>query len=115
MLRNFKRFGGMLNYYACYLPNLSTVLSPLQEPLAKDSKWTWGERQGTAFNQAKGILNSSDLLVHYDPNKELVLSCDAPPHGLGAVLSHIINGKERPISYASRTLSPADRDYAQLD
>ena len=61
------------------------------------------------------MLNSADLLVHYDPSKELVLSCDASPYGLGAVLSHIVDGKERPISYASRTLSPAERNYAQLD
>ena len=106
---------GMLNYYACNLPNLSTVLAPLHELLAKDSKWTWGKRQEAAFNQAKGMLNSSDLLVHYDPHKELVLSCDASPYRLSTVLSHIISGKERSISYASRNLSPAERNYAQLD
>ena len=71
--------------------------------------------QVEAFNQAKGMVNSSDLLVHYDPSKELVLSCDASPYGLGAVLSHIIDGKEKPMSYASRTLSSAERNYAQLD
>ena len=114
-VKELQAFLGMLNYYACYLPNLSTILAPLHELLAKDCKWTWGKRQVEAFNRAKDMLNSSDLLVHYDPSKELVLSCDAWPYGLGAVLSHIIDGKERPISYASRTLSPAERNYAQLD
>lgn len=61
------------------------------------------------------MLNFSDLLVHYNPSKELVPSCDASPYGLGAVLSYIINGQEKPISYASRTLSPAERNYAQVD
>ena len=97
------------------MSNLATVLAPLHKRLAKDCKWTWGKRQVEAFTQAKSLLSSSDLLVHYDPSKELVLSCDASPYGLGAVLSNIINGEERPISYASRTLSPAERNYAQLD
>ncbi|KAL9960436.1 hypothetical protein ACROYT_G033892 [Oculina patagonica] len=114
-VKELQAFLGMLNYYACYLPNLATVLAPLHELLAKDCKWTWGKRQVEAFTQAKNMLSSSDLLVHYDPSKELVLSCDASPYGLGAVLSNIINGEERPISYASRTLSPAERNYAQLD
>ena len=114
-VKELQAFLGMLNYYAWYLPNLSTVLAPLHELLSKDCKWTWEKGQVEAFNQAKGMLNSLDLLVHYDPSKELVLSCDASPYGLGAVLPHIIDGKEKPISYASRTLSSAERNYAQLD
>ena len=94
-VKELHAFLGMLNYCACYLPNLSTILVPLHEVLAKDCKWTWGKRQVEAFNRAKDMLNSSDLLVHYDPSKELVLSCDASPYGLGAVLSHIIDGKEK--------------------
>ena len=89
------------------------VLAPLHELLSKDCKWNWEKRQVEAFNQAKGMLDSSDLLVHFDHSKELVLSCNASP-GLGAVLSsHIIDGKEKPISYASRTLASAEGNYAQ--
>ncbi|KAG8173738.1 hypothetical protein JTE90_023228, partial [Oedothorax gibbosus] len=55
------------------------------------------------------------LLVHYDPSKELVLACDASPYGVGAVLSHSINGEDRPIAFASRTLTPAEKNYAHIE
>jgi len=53
------------------------------------------------------------LLVHYDPLKPLLLACDTLPKGRGAVLSHVMeNGQERPIAFASRTLT---QGYSQLE
>ena len=62
------------------------------------------------------VLSSDQVLVHYDPSKPLILSVDAGPHGIGAVLSHRLeDGSEKPIKYASRTLSLAERHYAQIE
>ena len=69
-----------------------------------------------AFCKAKELLSSAPLLTHYDPERPLVLLCDASPYGAGAVLSHSMEDQsERPITYASCTLSPIKQKYAQLD
>ena len=61
-------------------------------------------------------MSSSKLLVHYDPSKVLTVACDASPKGLGAVLSQCdSSGAERPVTYASRSLAPAEKNYSQLD
>ncbi|KAL9978544.1 hypothetical protein ACROYT_G016071 [Oculina patagonica] len=111
-----KSFLGMLNFYGKFMPDLSSTLGPLHELLRKDICWKWGTEQQEAFDKAKNRLQSSDVLVHYDPEKELVVSCDASPYGIGAVLAHVMkDGSEKPVAYASRTLSTAERNYGHLD
>ena len=111
-----KAFLGMLNYYAKFLPNLSSNLAPLYKLLQKKVRWLWSEEQRQAFQQAKQALTSAKVLVHYDPSKKLILSCDASPYGVGAVLSHKLeDGTEHPVAFASRSLSPAEKKCAQLD
>ena len=111
-----KSFLGLLNYYCKFLPNLSMTLSPLYKLLQKKTNWQWGTDQQEAFTKAKQSLTSDCLLVHYDPDKELVLACDASPYGIGVVLSHKMEkGDDKPIAFASRTLATAERHYSQLD
>ena len=111
-----RSFLGMLNFYGKFIPNLSSILEPLHSLLRKDVVWKWEVEQQEAFDKAKNQLQSSDVLVHYDPEKEMVVSCDASPYGVGAVLSHVMeDGSERPVAYTSRTLSTAERNYGHLD
>ncbi|KAJ8346504.1 hypothetical protein SKAU_G00279050 [Synaphobranchus kaupii] len=59
---------------------------------------------------------SQKVLTHYNAELPLRLACDASPYGVGAVLSHIMpDGVEKPIAYASRTLSKAEQNYAQIE
>ena len=49
------------------------------------------------------------MLAFYDPNKEVQLVTDASNHALGAVLLQHDDDNLRPISYISRSLTPAEQ------
>ena len=78
-----RSFLGLINYYGKFLPNLSSTLAPIYKLLQQHTEWHWGDSQATAFKAAKGALQSSTLLVHYDSSKPLTLTCDASPTELG--------------------------------
>ena len=88
----------------------------LYQLLRKDVGWKWGEAEEDAFQRSKKELLSSQVLVHYGPRRELLLACDASPYGVGAVLSQRMEDvTEHPVAFASRSLSPAEKGYSQLD
>ena len=75
-----------------------------------------GPPQRKEFQEAKPQLTSAYVMVHYNPQQEVILACDASPYGVGAVLSHQFeDGSEQPIAFASQSLSPAEKRYSQLD
>ena len=110
-----RSFLGLVNYYHKFLPNMSTRLKPLYSLLQKGIPFVWSKECNQAFINCKQDLLRSNVLVHYDCNKEIRLACDASPYGLGAVISHVIDGHEKPIAFSSRTLTPAEKGYAQIE
>ena len=117
-VQELRSYLGLLTYYGKFLPKLSTTLFPLYSSrlLQKDQPWKWGDEEARAFRTSKDLLTSDSFLVHFDANLPLILACDASAYGIGAVLAHRMpDGAERPIGYASRTLTKAERNYSQLE
>ena len=109
-------FLGAVQYYARYLPNLSTVIEPLNHLRSNSVEWEFGLPQKKAWDQLKVLLASNRVLTFYNPDLPLKVDCDASSVGIGGVMSHIMpNGDERPVEFISRTLSKAERGYAQID
>ncbi|KAL1416979.1 hypothetical protein MTO96_027277 [Rhipicephalus appendiculatus] len=107
---------GLISFYRRFLPNLSAHLQPLQMVLGDGQLWAWKKEQEVAFQHSKELINKAPVLVHFDTAKPVVLTVDASPYGVGAVLAHRDKGgQERPVSFASRRLYAAEQRYSQLD
>lgn len=113
-VKEVKRCLGMVNYYRKFIPSASSILSPLHDLLHEDSLWRWSRSHEQAFIAIKNELCSERVLVHFDPNERLVLSVDAGPTGLGAVLAQGPEGSERPLAFASRSLTTSEKNYSQI-
>ncbi|XP_061752438.1 uncharacterized protein LOC133550472 [Nerophis ophidion] len=115
-VKELRAFLGLVNYYGRFVPQQSTILAPLYRLMKDKVKWRWGEAEQSAFGKCKELLTSDKVLVHYDPRLPLSLACDASAYGIGAVIQHTtLDGHEHPIAYASRTLSPAEKNYSQIE
>ena len=108
-LHNFLAF---VNYYRQYLNNINTVLAPLYRLLKKGIPGKWGPDETFAFKQSKGLLMSTNVLIHYNIELKLIMTVDASPVAVGAVLLHIMKDRsEKLIYFASRALSKAEWNY----
>ena len=111
-----RSFLGLVQYYARFLKNLSTILHPLYQLLKKNAKWKWTEKCQAAVNKVKSMITLDLVLMNHDPAFPLILACDASAYDLSADLSHKLpDGSERPVAFASRTLNSAEVNYSQID
>ncbi|XP_052754781.1 uncharacterized protein K02A2.6-like [Galleria mellonella] len=111
-----RTFLGMVNYYQQFIPNLASKLNPLYTLLQKNIKFIWSKECETSFQELKKEICSEKVLTPFHTHLPITLATDASPVGFGAVLSHIMpDNKERPIAFASRSLTSAEKGYSQLD
>ena len=105
------RLLGMVKYLSEYIPHESIITAPMRALLRKDVAWQWEHEHNTALEQVKAALASAPVLQFYCVKKAVTLQADASQSGLGACL--LQEGK--PIAYASRALTNAERNYAQIE
>ena len=111
--KGVERLLGTVNYLGKFIPNLATVTEPFRVLLRKDIEFQWSHEQDKALQEIKSILtkDGGPVLRFFDVQKPVTISCDASPTGLGGVLLQ----DQRPVAYASRSLTDAESSYAQIE
>lgn len=115
--KELKSFLGLFGYYRKFVKNFAEITKPLNFLLKKSVKFEMLPEMTTCFEKCKQILTSDSVLMYPDFEKTFILTTDASNFALGAVLSQLSeDGKtERPISFASRTLSDAEIKYSTTE
>lgn len=114
-VREVKGFLGLAGYYRRFIQGFAEMAKPLTALLKKEAMYVWGREQQNSFDQLKRSLCSAAVLIYPDFEDGFILSTDASGWAVGAVLSQVRNGQERPVAYASRQMNRAEQNYSATE
>ena len=112
-----RSFLGMTNYNFKYIPDYATITAPLRELTKKNAHFQWTAEHQQAFEKLKSVLTSVPVMAYFDTTKETVITVDASPVGISAILAQKEHASDdcRIAAYASRALSPVEKRYSQTE
>lgn len=114
--KELRSFLGLANYCSKFIKNFSTLTAPMRELITKTATFKWRDVHQKAFEAIKQAIQKDCIMHFYNPEQETLLTVDASPVGLGAILSNVdTQGNIRNIAYASRSLSQVEQRYSQTE
>ncbi|KII66802.1 Transposon Tf2-11 polyprotein [Thelohanellus kitauei] len=114
--KDLKSLLGAVGFYSRFIPKLHGLCAPLYDLTRQGVNWRWSVNEENILKQIKQCLTHSSTLAHFNEDLPTILATDASGRGLRAVLSQKEqNGIERPVCFASRTLSKSEKNYSVSD
>ena len=112
-----KSFLGLANYFRDHIRNYSELARPLQDmvgmtPYNRRNKLHWDTATLAAWETLKTRIHECPKLFFVDHSSLIHLYTDASDYGIGAYLCQIIDGKEVPIAFISKTLDKRHRKWS---
>ena len=110
-VKEVRSFLGFCSYYRRFIFRFAEIAKPLHKLTEKSERFKWTEECLEAFRNLKSKLINAPILAHPDFSRSFILDVDACDQSIGGVISQVINGEERPVALASRTLTKTERSY----
>jgi hypothetical protein len=110
--KHLKSFLGLANYFRDFIPMYSDLVAPLNK-LIKDYKATkhkrleWTEELMNRYFEVQKAISNCQLLYFLDDVSPIYLVTDASNYGFGAYLCQIVEEKEHPIAFLSKSFIDA--------
>ncbi|KAE9036442.1 hypothetical protein PR001_g8824 [Phytophthora rubi] len=114
--KDLRQWLGLANYLHKYSAGYAGLARPLSDLLERDTDWRWERRHQDAFDDIKASLQRVPVLALPDETRSFSVVCDASDYAIGcALLQADDEGRERVISFQSRQLKAAERNYPVHD
>ena len=76
-VKDMQKFLGLANYYCQFIEGFALIARPLHDPVKKDQKWNWIEKQGEVFRELKERFTKKLVLAAPDLDKKMRVEIDA--------------------------------------
>ena len=113
--KEIKSFLGLMGYYRKFIKDFAKITKPLTKQLKGKIKVVTDEEFKATFEHCKNLLCNDPILIYPDFTKPFILTTDASNFALGAVLSQRNLGSDKPVSFASRTLTDTEIIYSTVE
>jgi hypothetical protein len=114
-VKGIRSFLGHVGFYRRFIKNFSQIARPLTSLLAKDAPFIFNNECNEAFQILKKTLISAPIIQSPDWTLSFEIMCDASDFAIGAVLGQTKDKRHYAISYASKTLSRPQLNYATTE
>jgi transposase InsO family protein len=109
--KQMKSFLGVANYFRDFIPDFSRKIEPLQAMIGnydRTRRLVWSQDAQESWDSIREAIRQCQTLHFVDPDAPVYLHTDASDYGIGGYLFQIVDGKEVPIAFMSKSLSDAE-------
>lgn len=113
--KEIKSFLGLVGYYRKFIQDFAKLTKPMTSCLKKNAKVIHNKEFLECFDKCKQLLVNAPILQYPDFEKPFILTTDASDVAIGSVLSQGTVGSDKPVAFASRTLSVTECKYSTIE
>ncbi|KAH0611537.1 uncharacterized protein H6S33_010802 [Morchella sextelata] len=115
-LHDIQVFLGFANFYRRFILGYLKIVAPLTALTKKNVKFEWTDEREEAFQTLKRMFTTAPILMHFDPDRKIVVETDASDYVSAGILSQCDDeGILHPVAFFSKKHSPAECNYEIYD
>ena len=119
-VKQLRSFLGLVNFFRDHIRDHSRIVKPLHDMIDNKNKnksapLRWTDAAKAAFAEMKTRVAHLQKLFFITDEDPIFLYTDASDYGIGAYLFQVVDGKEQPIAFYSKSLTGSQLNWLTIE